>query len=189
MLGHRYQYFQLRDFILSNTKLQEIYDLGDSIFPEVDLPVVILIGKKKQQKIRNSKFNFIQKSALTQKVNQTIIDQQNWMNDPEKLFTFTNSVDVEILNKIKENSDIKNLTGENSVILNAFLFANDPKNNISVVSLDDRYRVINFFNLGDAEKIRGYNYGEKIITTRNLIIEIKKIFGFDIDNRGLSCFL
>ena len=96
---------------------------------------------------------------------------------------------IDILNTIKEKSDIKNLTGENSVILNAFLFVNDPQDNITMVSLDDRFRTINFFNLGNTNEIRSYGYGEKIIATRNLVLKLKNNFGFDIDNRGLSCFL
>lgn len=96
---------------------------------------------------------------------------------------------IDILNKIKEKSDIKNLTGENGVILNAFLFANDPQNNITMVSLEDRFLTINFFNLGNTDEIINYGYGEKIIGTRNLILKLRNDFGFDVDNRGLSRFL
>ena len=89
------------------------------------------------------------------------------------------------LNKVNR---IPALIGNNAIVINVFLFAYNPKDNISMVSLADRYNLIDFFNLGDSTTIINLSYGNKIVRSRDLVLSFKEKYQMDIDNRGISCF-
>lgn len=97
---------------------------------------------------------------------------------------------IELLNQIDDlNEDIVALTGENGTILNAFLFAFSPDKNISVVSLSDRYKIIDFFELGDIGKIQKLSWGENIILARRTIMTLDEKLRLNTDGRGICSFL
>lgn len=86
---------------------------------------------------------------------------------------------IKLLNdieKICKKNNIKTLTADSANIINCFLFANEPENNLSMVSLKDRYQLIQFFELGDIHDIMALTYGERIIKTRKLIKPLQKKF-------------
>ena len=97
---------------------------------------------------------------------------------------------IELLNRIKENgTDITALTGENGTVLSAFLFAFNPEKNISAVALSDRYKIISFFEIGDAQEIQSLSWGERIILTRQKIMTLNEKFNLKTDGRGVCTFL
>jgi hypothetical protein len=86
---------------------------------------------------------------------------------------------IELLNNIERicnKQRILYITSKGAIILNDLLFANDPENNISMVSLRDRYQLISFFELGDVSEIMTLSFGERIIKTRDLIVPLRKTF-------------
>jgi Cdc6-like AAA superfamily ATPase len=58
-----------------------------------------------------------------------------------------------------------------------------------MVSLADRYKLIDFFNLGKSSEIESKSYGFKLVKTKNLVISFKDRFNLEIDNRGMCRFL
>jgi len=104
----------------------------------------------------------------------------------------TNSDDerMRLLNEISEtNAKIPGLTGENATIINDFMFAFDPKKNISVVSLSDRYKIINFFGLSDSDSLQEMSWGEQIVDTKQKILSLIGRLGLETDPRGLCMLL
>jgi hypothetical protein len=97
---------------------------------------------------------------------------------------------IELLNKIREDgTDITALTGENGTVLNAFLFAFNPEKNISAVALSDRYKIINFFEIGEVKEFQSLSWGERIILTRQKIMTLNEKFNLRTDGRGICAFL
>ena len=92
---------------------------------------------------------------------------------------------VKIINKIYETYH-NSLTTKSAIIINDMLFAYAPNDNISAVSLNHRYMIMNAFELGDSEKLSSLPYGEKIAETKDLIISLKSKLGLEISNRCLS---
>lgn len=109
----------------------------------------------------------------------------------DKLLKSTSDTEqIELLNEINEaNTNIVALTGENGTILNAFLFAYNREKNISVVTLSDRYKIINFFELDDFQKIQSLSWGERIILTRQSIMSLNEKLNLNTDGRGICAFL
>ncbi len=80
------------------------------------------------------------------------------------------------LNKGRKN----NLTGMSGNAINAFLVAYDPFSNSSVISLKDRYKLIEYFQFGNLEGYKNKSIGEQIVITNEAIIkgfELLKIYG------------
>jgi len=89
--------------------------------------------------------------------------------------------EIQLLNEVEDickKEDIKYIVTKTANLLNCLLFANNPKNNISIISLTDRYRLIEYFELAEISEIMNLSFGEKIIKTRDLIINLNKDFGF-----------
>lgn len=89
------------------------------------------------------------------------------------------------LNKVNR---ISALTGNNAIVINVFLFTYNPIDNTSMVSLANRHKLIDFFNLGNPAEISNLSYGNEIVKSRKLVLSFKERYQLDIDNRGLSCF-
>lgn len=97
--------------------------------------------------------------------------------------------EIEILNEIYKTNTKKNgLTGYNANAINDLMFVFNPERNTSILSLQHRYDIIDFFSIGNSEQIDNLTYGERIILTRNKIIEVKDVIKAEIDNRGWSRF-
>lgn len=96
---------------------------------------------------------------------------------------------VNLINKLKqENKNIDDLTGESAVILNAFLFINNPEKFTCIVSLKHRSKVMGTFGLGFIEQYK--SYGEKIIKSNNDIINgFNEKYGIRTTPRALTEFL
>lgn len=75
------------------------------------------------------------------------------------------------------------LTHKTANILNDLLFVYDPDKELSVVSLRHRYQIIDAFELADGRELEKLSYGEQIVRSRNLIIEMKSKLGLNVDNR------
>lgn len=104
----------------------------------------------------------------------------------DKLFNSdSDDQQVSLINKLY--ADYKNpLTNKTANILNDVLFVYNPMSEISIVSLSHRYQIIDFFNLGKSEDFEILPYGEKVIYSRNIILEMKKKLGLNVDNRVFS---
>jgi flagellar biosynthesis GTPase FlhF len=81
------------------------------------------------------------------------------------------------------------LTGSNANVINDFMFVYNSKENFSVISLADRYKLINFFRLGRPEDFYNKSFGEKIVETRKLVASFKAELGLNVSNRAFSRFL
>jgi len=104
----------------------------------------------------------------------------------DKLFnTKSDDEEIKIINEIYECYN-NALTHKTANILNDLMFVYNPEHNISVVSLNHRYMIIDAFGLGNIEELKNLSYGEQVTLSRNLIISLKVKLGLDIDNRGLS---
>jgi len=68
------------------------------------------------------------------------------------------------------NANNKNhLTGKTGSGVSAFLAIADPFNNLSIVSLNDRYKILDFLEL-NYEDLKNKNIGEQIVKTNELIL-------------------
>jgi hypothetical protein len=97
---------------------------------------------------------------------------------------------VKLVNDLSEvNEKNKNgLTGEKAAALNALIFLNNPNRYLSCVSLGDRYRIIEKFNLPMPAQYE--TYGEKVIfSNRDIIFGFKMKYQIDAWPRLLSNFL
>lgn len=104
----------------------------------------------------------------------------------DKLFnTKSDDEEMKIINELYECYN-NALTHKTANILNDLMFVYNPESNISVVSLNHRYMIIDAFDLGNVEELKNFSYGKQVILSRNLIISLKVKLGLDIDNRGLS---
>jgi len=88
---------------------------------------------------------------------------------------------VKIINKIYETYH-NSLTTKSAIIINDMLFAYAPDDNISAVSLNHRYMIINAFELGNSEKLDSLPYGEKIAETKDLILSLKSTLGIKLNS-------
>jgi len=89
----------------------------------------------------------------------------------------------------KLNEGKKNfLTGKSGNAINIMLFAYNPKKYVSVISLNHRQKIIDYFGFKgpDFEKD---SQGLKMIKSNKAIIEGFKIFGIDVMPRAISDFL
>lgn len=80
------------------------------------------------------------------------------------------------------------LTGAGTGILSAILFTYNPDRYLTMLLLNQRFALIDFFGFGDIHNYR--SYGEKVIKTKNDIISgFKEKFGIDITPCKLSFFI
>ncbi len=95
--------------------------------------------------------------------------------------------EIRLINLIYEKgAEIKYLTGKNAILLNDLMFVANPEKNISILSLDHRYCIIDTFGMSRSDDLKGLSQGEQIIRTREIIIGWKSELGIDVDNRGFS---
>ncbi|PIT84893.1 hypothetical protein COU37_01365 [Candidatus Micrarchaeota archaeon CG10_big_fil_rev_8_21_14_0_10_45_29] len=89
------------------------------------------------------------------------------------------------LNTGKKN----NLTGKSANAINAFLFVSDPKRYLSVVSLNHREKIINYFKFSGGPNFQSDTVGVKVYLSNKAIIEGFKRIGINSDPRTVSVFL
>jgi hypothetical protein len=98
--------------------------------------------------------------------------------------------EVVLINKLEEaNRSLRNgLTGANAVILNAILFAANPRKYLSIVSLRHRFMVVEAFGFGNPSAYA--SYGDKVVRSNQDILNgFKTKFGIDAMPRTISVFL
>ncbi len=118
------------------------------------------------------------------KANQRLKNLLSKLFDCEK-----DKEEIEFLNEVcKANTKRNGLTGYNANAINDFMFVFNPERNISILSLQHRYQIIDYLGIDKSEKIDNLPYGERIVLSRNKIIEAKNLIGAKIDNRGWSKF-
>jgi len=106
------------------------------------------------------------------------------------LKTNDDDIKVKLVNKLKEvNEKYKNgLTGKKAIILNAILFTYSSDEYVSMLSLEHRFTLIEFFDFGKREKYE--SYGEQIVNTnRDIISSFKDKFDINIPAHLLSYFI
>ena len=95
---------------------------------------------------------------------------------------------IDELYKINEGRK-NSLTGESGNAINTFIFAFNPSNYTSVVSLNDRKRVIDYFGFGDSPDFDKDTQGAKIVLSNKVIINGFRNIGINATPRTISCFL
>jgi hypothetical protein len=93
---------------------------------------------------------------------------------------------IDQLYKVNEKNK-NNLTGRSGNAIGAMLAAWDPKANLSVISLNDRRRVLDFFQ--SAGRSLDGTIGSQIVHTNDQIIESLKAAGVNGSARTISVFL
>jgi hypothetical protein len=79
---------------------------------------------------------------------------------------------IDLINKLYEfNKGRKNsLTGNSGNAINCMLFAFNPTKNLAIVSLKERKRVIEYFNIQSSTDFENDSYGKKIVESNNDIL-------------------
>ncbi len=104
----------------------------------------------------------------------------------DKLFrSVSDEEQVKLINEIHESYH-NALTHKTANILNDLLFVFNSGREISVVSLNHRYQIIDTFELDDSNELEILSYGERIVRSRNLLLGMKASLGLDMDSRVFS---
>ena len=171
---------------------------GPELSEDEMIPVIQILdikGKRRndeERKVQGAAFTNIYQSTWYRMFRELRVQDEIKSSVDRFLKSSSDAEQIELLNRINEaNTDtlVPALTGENGIVLNAIVFAFNPDKNISVVSLSDRYRIIDFFELDEARNIGAMNWGEKIIFTRQKLFALNKKLGLNTDGRGIGIFL
>lgn len=105
-----------------------------------------------------------------------------------KIFTEKDDVAVsDLINELEKINPRNGLTGAGTLILSAILCTYNPDKYLTMLLLNHRLALIDFFGFGDIHNYR--SYGEKIIKTKNDIISgFKEKFGIEATPYQLSFF-
>jgi len=106
--------------------------------------------------------------------------------------TFDEDKRTKLINELyKYNDPFKNsLTGKKANALNAFLFLWAPTKNVSIVSLSDRQRLIQFFGFEGGPDFDKDAPGEKIVKSNKALISgFSSYFGSQYSPRTICVFL
>jgi predicted HNH restriction endonuclease len=170
------------DLILNDN----ISSLDDS---EID-PIIRLIdvaGKGNRNSIAVAKTMIRQKQWY--KAFRSVKENKEIKEIFRKLFSAINEDElIKNINELeRKNRKLKNnVTGQKAVILNAFLFLNNPNNYLTALSLEHRNKIIKYL-YGTVETYT--TFGERIIETNDLIISYFKSINAKVSPRTISCFL
>jgi Endonuclease NucS C-terminal domain len=82
-----------------------------------------------------------------------------------------------------------NLTGQSGNAVNAMLFAWNPQTNVSVISLKDRRKAIEYFGFEKNVNFEKDSVGKKIVQSNADILNGFKNSGINYSPRTVSCFL
>lgn len=113
-------------------------------------------------------------------------------NNLTKLFEETDQQRiVDLINKLYEmNVGKRNyLTGPSANVINDFLFVNNPTKYISIVSINDRRKIIDTFSFKNGPNFDRDSIGEKVILSNNAIIKGFKEKGINGSPRVISNFV
>ncbi len=109
----------------------------------------------------------------------------------DKTFKSLGGDRINAINELyKKNEGNKNgLTGPSGNPVNAMIFAWDPSNNLSVISLKDRKKVIEYFKFDNNTDFENDSIGEKIVKSNEDIIKGFKNLNIYGSPRTISSFL
>ncbi len=110
---------------------------------------------------------------------KSLFNQLFSTNDTSKLINIVNEI---------YRIGIKHFTGLSGTGVNALLFINNPKDYLSVVSFNDRNKIINFLGLS-TESFINSSYGKKFIISNKIILNYFKKLGINSSPRTISIFL
>lgn len=150
---------------------------------------------------RNGKGN----TKETESVGRVMVPQNAWRN----LFReFINNSELSnyVYNILQSNTDnerIKSidhlyeinfgknnyLTGKSGSTISAFLAGWDAKHNLSIVSLTDRYRLIEYSNIDCPKNLKNESLGKQIVLTNKIIINYFAKYKKDWSARTISRFV
>jgi len=82
-----------------------------------------------------------------------------------------------------------NLTGKSGNAINAMLFVFNPDNHVSTISLNDRLRIINYFDFKEGPDFEKDSPGNKILLSNLSILNGFRSIGLNNSPRTISCFL
>ena len=123
-------------------------------------------------------FNEIKNSAPMAKTMTNIFLESN--QDKKGKF-------IDQLYKLNEGHK-NNLTGKSGTAISAMLCAWDPFNNVSVVSLKDRKKLVDYFKFKGAPDFENDSVGQKIVMSNAQIINGFKSYGINGSSRTISKF-
>jgi hypothetical protein len=171
---------------------QSQMDIPEDLIPIVQILDVRGEGRKKNEE----RFEGVAYTNVFKNTWYTIFSELK--KDEEKKYllneifnTYDKDGIASFIDKLYESNQanrIPALTGKRGIVINVFLFAFNPEENISVVSLADRLKIIDFFELGNSDEIEHVSYGNKIVKSRQFVLSFRDKYQLDIDNRGLSSF-
>jgi len=184
------QSLQFRDFWKNKILNKNIRNIDDA---EADIVIKLL---DKNAKGNTSKDEAVAKVMIPQGVWRRMFNE---IKENEKLKETLNKMFIETDNKklsnliddlYKINKGRKNsLTGDKANAINALLFAFNPTRYLSIVSLNDRKTVINYFGL-KGPNFENDTQGTKIVESNSTIIEgIRRLIGSEVSPRTIADFL
>lgn len=181
---------KLRNFWISKIMTPSVGDLNDA---EIDEIVRILdrSGKGNTKSSEAVARTMIAQGAWRRMFNQ-IKNDTNLSQLLNNLFGESDKVKqascIDQLYKVNEKNK-NNLTGKSGNAINAMLAAWDPILNLSVISMNDRKRVLDFFQMGDIASLEKLTMGNQMIASNDLIMVGFKALGFVCSARTLTVFL
>jgi len=124
-------------------------------------------------------FNEIKGSKRLSHTINTMITETDWRKKAEAID------ELYKLNQGKKN----NLTGPSGNAINCFIVAYDPFNNLSVISMNDRRRLLSFLSLDPDNKLAKMSFGEQVAWSNKLILDEFRRIGINESARIISDFL
>lgn len=95
---------------------------------------------------------------------------------------------IELLNKLySANTERNRLTGQNANMVNDLMFVYNSMENLSILSLSHRYKIIDAFELDNVSSIKQKSWGEQIILTKKAVLSFGEKYHFK-NTRSLSRF-
>lgn len=197
LLFRGYQYNKTRDYILKTSKIKSVFELGDKIFQNVQMPTSIIILEKysnENQRLKNKYFVRIKRGKTLVKFTETKKEQKDlYLTNNNSIETSTNAKSNEISNKFtRDTTKLDNLVyitrglelGKKS---KGILKNSDSKEDIPILAGEDieRYRIKNVKFI-KKDVFDEFTKSKKIFETEKLLIrETGKRITLVYDDSGL----
>jgi hypothetical protein len=180
---------QFRDFwnnrILNNTE----NNLNEA---EVD-QIIRILDKKAKGNTKNDQAvaNCMTPQGVWRRLFNEIKQNKELQNILTKIFQSEGEEIISLIDTLyKINEGKKNsLTGKSANVINAMLFAFNPNQYLSVVSLNERKKIIEFFNFNNSLDFEKDSQGKRVFLSNQIILNGFKEYGLEISPRDLSNLL
>ncbi|OIO41550.1 hypothetical protein AUJ62_02655 [Candidatus Pacearchaeota archaeon CG1_02_32_21] len=181
---------QFREFWNNKIMDGEDYILDDA---EIDQIIKILDRKAKGNKGKDVEAvaNVMIPQGAWRRMFNEIKKSKELKNTLNQIFNTEGENIVDLINKLyKLNEKHKNnLTGKSGNATNCMLFAFNPTKNLSVISLKDRKRIIEFFHFEEGPNFENDTIGKKIFLSNQAIIKGFESMPISRHPRVISNFL